>query len=345
MANRLRTLAKVVLTIGLFGFLIQTIGCAHILSALADARCTWLIGGYIVFLGVRLLEATQMKVLLSKVGLNVTVARVFFANALSALYAFVLPGDLVASFAKWKALSAATGQKTTVLNAILYNRLALLLPVLAFGSVALIVQDPFPQMGLVETVIAIWAILGATILSLYNPRIGGRVDLLLQRLASASPRWLGGRMEAFLASLQRFRSLRLFDHATILLLSVLAFSGGLLSFLCSVYALDLDIPVLTLLWTAALLRIARQLPLTISNLGIREGILILVLAPYGASAAQAVALGLIAFSKQIAVAVVGFAYHMCCMAGWTRLDVPDSQQSKSRFHGELPAERKGQQAA
>ena len=136
MANRLKTIAKVVFTICLFGFLIEVIGSAHILSALTDARWTWLIGGYIAFLGVRLLEATQMKVLLFKVGLNVTVTKVFFANALSALYAFVLPGDLVASLAKWKALSSATGQKTTVLNAIVYNRLALLLPVLALAVIA-----------------------------------------------------------------------------------------------------------------------------------------------------------------------------------------------------------------
>lgn len=345
MAKRLATLAKVVLTAGILGFLIQKIGCGHILSALADTSWTWLIGVYIAFLGVRLVEAAQMKVLLSKVGLKVTVARVFFANALSSLYAFVLPGDLVAAFAKWKVLSAATGQKTTILNAILYNRLALLLPVLAFGSAALIVQNPFPQTGLVDAVVAIWAILGATVLLLYNPRLGGRFDVLLERCAAAMPRSLGRRMEALLASLQRFRSLRFLDHAAILLLSVLGFSGGLLSFSCAAHALGLDVPVATLAWTVAVLHIARQLPLTISNLGIREGILILVLAPYGASPAQAVALGLIGLSKQMAAALVGFAYHVCCMAGWTRFDAPDPQQPQSRFNREVPAADERKRAA
>lgn len=345
MAKRLATLAKVVLTVGLLGFLIQRIGWADILSTLAGTHLTWLAGVYVALLGVRLLEATQMRVLLSKVGLDVTVARVFFANTLSALYSFVLPGDLVASFAKWKALSAATGQKTTVLNAIVYNRLALLLPVLAFGSVALIVQDPFPGTGLVAAVIATWTIISVAIVSLYHPRIGVRVDIHLRRLASASPAWLGSRLEMTLASLQRFRSLRPVDHATILLLSLLVFSGGLLSFLCAVYALEVDVPVLTLIWTVALLRITRQLPLTISNLGIREGILILVLAPYGVSAAQAVALGLIALSKQMAIAVIGFVYQVCCLAGWTRLDMAESQQSKSLPCHEPPVDRERQQAA
>jgi hypothetical protein len=345
MAKRLATLAKVVLTVGLFGFLIQRVGWANILGTLTDARLTWLAGVYIALLGVRMLEAAQMRVLLSKVGLNVTVARVFFANTLSALYSFVLPGDLVASLAKWKALSAATGQKSTILNAIVYNRLALLLPVLAFGSVALVVQDPLPQTGLVAVVVAVWIVITVTIVSLYNPRIGGRVDSRLQRLASALPQWLGSRLEAFLASLRRFRSLRLVDHATILCISLLVFSSGLLSFLCAAYALELNVPVLTLVWTVALLRITRQLPLTISNIGVREGVLILALAPFGVSAAQAVALGLIALSKQIAIALIGFAYQVCCLAGWTRLDVADSQQSTSQSDDESPPERERQQAA
>ncbi len=314
-ARGLWRLAKIGLTIVLLGGLVYAIGSAHILRALAGARLSWLAAAYASFLGVRVVEAIGLKVLLSKVGVNITATRVFLANALSALYGLVLPGDLVASLAKWKSLSTATGQKATVLNAILYNRLALLLPVLALGSAALVIQDPLPATALTKTIAVVWIVIVGVILLLYHPRIGARVDARLQRLTSTAPAWLGRRAESFLAALRRFRSLRLLDHATILAISMTAYLGGLASFLFTIYALDLNVPVLTVLWTVAVLRLARQLPLTTSNLGIREGLLVLILAPYGVSAADSVAVGLIALSKQMVIAVVGLGYQVLAKDG------------------------------
>jgi uncharacterized membrane protein YbhN (UPF0104 family) len=325
--------AKIVLSIGLCFLLIHAIGSVDVVTTLADADGTWLAGAYAAFLGVRLVEATQLKVLLFKVGVHVSVTRVFMANALSALYAFALPGDLAAALAKWNSLSAATGQRSTILNAIVYNRLALLLPVLALGSGAIVWRNPMPGAGLVETVLATWTLASAAALALYHPRRGPLFDARLHRMANRRPAWLKRRLESFTASLGRFRTLRLADHAAVMAFSLLAYGSALLSFWCAARALDAQVPFATLLWTLALLRIAGQLPLTTSNLGVREGLLILVLAPYGVTAPQAVALGLVTLSKQIVMALVGLVYQVWGSAGGERHTASDSNRPTSEPSG------------
>jgi hypothetical protein len=51
--------------------------------------------------------------------------------------------------------------------------------------------------------------------------------------------------------------------------------------------------------------IAQVLPLSVSGLGLREGALVLLLAPLGVASAQAVALGLLLYSMNLVVSLLG----------------------------------------
>ena len=63
-------------------------------------------------------------------------------------------------------------------------------------------------------------------------------------------------------------------------------------------------------WSAAMafvpiVAIAQVLPLSVSGLGLREGALVILLAPLGVAAAQAVALGLLLYCMNLVVSLLG----------------------------------------
>jgi hypothetical protein len=62
--------------------------------------------------------------------------------------------------------------------------------------------------------------------------------------------------------------------------------------------------------------ISRLLPLTLGNLGVREGILVLSFGLYGVEPAEAILVGLLMFSSVLFVAVVGAAYQIAIAMGW-----------------------------
>jgi hypothetical protein len=73
------------------------------------------------------------------------------------------------------------------------------------------------------------------------------------------------------------------------------------------FALRLPVPALGFLVLVPLVSIAAMLPLTVSGIGLREGAWVLLLAPYGVAAADAVAFSLLYFASMLAVGAAGGA--------------------------------------
>ena len=62
-------------------------------------------------------------------------------------------------------------------------------------------------------------------------------------------------------------------------------------------ALDLALPLLTVAWLRAAAILIAILPISVSGLGVREGALLVLMAPYDISSAQAIAFSLLAFAS------------------------------------------------
>ena len=99
------------------------------------------------------------------------------------------------------------------------------------------------------------------------------------------------------------------------MLALLATVGILI---CANRAFDVDLPFLTLFWINAILLAARQVPITISNLGVREGILIAVLSTYGVEPERSVAIGLTLFCCHVFAALIGLVYQIFLSLGLAR---------------------------
>lgn len=309
---------KVTFTILIVGILLTVVGWRTVLDALSKTALIWLLPMYGVMINGRILDAVQMKLILGKVGYRVRVERIFLANALSCFYTFILPGDMLAGLAKWANLSAATGDRPTVLNAMVYNKLALLIPALIIGTLALAWENPFHESVLPEALV-LMALLALTFLiCIFHPDYGEVTDKIIYKITKPLPGVIRSRIEKLLDSMVAFRSFRLRDHFKFYLIAILLLLIRLIVFALASRAVGIQVNILTMTWVMALLISSQQLPITLANIGVREGILMAVLSPYGVPVENAFAFGLIIFSNQIIVGLIGLSYQIALTLGFAQ---------------------------
>lgn len=316
MPKWVRTLLKLVLTAVLLGLLVRIAGARRILNAFEGLIWIWVVAMVGSAQLQRFLVSVQLWLTLRQGGLSVSVFRVFLANSLAALYTIFLPGNIASAGVKWLDLSAATGKKAAVFNALIYHRLVMTLLTLAVGGAALTFSNPLPYKLLTYLPGSLLILLTALFVCLYHPRLGARVETLLRRASTALPTRVATYAASALDAMRRFHGFSARDHIRIFAWALLSVAVRILVLYCAMRAFDLDVSPVHVLWISAFLVFTATLPLTIANLGVREGLLVLALTPFGVAPATAVALGLLMFTNQILAALIGAVYQLALSLGW-----------------------------
>lgn len=307
---------RVVFTVAILYLLLNIVGAQALKQALSRTEWTWLIGMYAMTLCFIVINSAMLKQLLEKVGLKISLRRVALANSLSTMYSLILPSDTLAGLVKWADLSAATGDKPRVLSAMVFAKVSLALAPLFFGTLALALHNPFSDVPLsaIAGGLCFSVVIGTA--AILNPKSGAVFDRVINSLVSFLPGFIKKKLSAVVASLKHFRLLSHVDHLQILLYSVAAFGFGIAGFYCAVRATGESVAITALLWVSLVLFITRLLPITISNLGIRESIIVYAFASYGVAPGPALLIGLLMFSNTIFIAIAGALYQSALAMGW-----------------------------
>ena len=72
----------------------------------------------------------------------------------------------------------------------------------------------------------------------------------------------------------------------------------------------INVSYLQLLWVVAIVSLAQSLPISIAGLGVREGVYVYLLHQLGVSTSMALALSLVIFAMQVAMALTGGALRL-----------------------------------
>lgn len=318
MPNWVRTLLKFAFTAVILGLLVYIAGGREILSAFEGLNWIWVIAMVGSALLQRFVVSIQLWLTLRQGGLSVSVFRVFLANALAALYAMFLPGNTASAGVKWLDLSAATGKKAAVFNGLIYHRLVMTLLTLAVGAAALMLSNPLPYRFLTYLPGSFLILLTVLFVCLYHPRLGVRTETLLRRVSRKLPQRVANYVASILDATRRFHGFSARDHVRIFAWALLSVAVRILVLYCATRAFYIDVSPVHILWISAFLVFTAALPLTIANLGVREGLLVLALTPFGVAPATAVALGLLVFTNQIIAALIGAIYQLALSLGWVR---------------------------
>jgi len=197
-------------------------------------------------------------------------------------------------------LSSSDGDRPVAIASVMLERLTgfLVLPFLTLaaliGNPALLHLGTATRLALVLSLGTLGA-LAVILVVATNPRLGARL--------AGNTRWLGFARAAHLA-LDRLR--RHPGDALPVLAAAFAYQlTVILGAWAGAHALGLDLGWSAMMAFIPVVAIAQVLPLSVNGLGLREGVLVLLLAPLGVAVGQAVTLGLLLYGMNLVVSLLG----------------------------------------
>ena len=310
MAGVRKALIRVLTVAGAIGLLLlifRVVPFAEVMRSIRSAEPTKLaIGFALLFLG-RLLAAWRMKLLTDEQGLRLRLTEIFEIGTTSTFYGLILPGTLSGGLVRWYKL-ARQGNAVGALASLTWDRLADTAAVGVLGIFGWLLSRPTGAHGLIgPSLLGVSAGLVALYAAGFSRTVGGVVlrpiDAVTRRLHEGG--WIRGKLEAVTVAARSYHGLGAVFPTRVALLSLAVQLTGSVGFFIWAQALGSPVGLAEVTWARACYTLVLLLPITFAGLGAREGVLILLLRPYGVTAADAVALSFIQLGGTFILAILG----------------------------------------
>ncbi len=317
--KRVRSLAiwgvKIGCTAGLLAYLFHKIPLAEVFQSIASADIAFFVLSSAALLLMRFLAAQRMKLLASVHGIKLRAADIFEINVVSSYYGLLLPGSLAGGAVRWYKLSRHQQQGGGALAAIAFDRMSEIIAMLGLGCLFWLIDAPssrvYPAgLGLLAAFLLFFGI----VFTAFHAQ-GFRLMSPIRRLSRlflaaplAAP--LRAPLEKLSAAMQQYLGLSIGFFLKIAAWSIASQLAGTFSFVWLARSLDLHAPAVAIGWIRVYAVLLTMLPISISGLGVREGALVLMLAPYGDTGANAMALSFLRLAGTLLIAGIGGLYEL-----------------------------------
>jgi uncharacterized membrane protein YbhN (UPF0104 family) len=291
-------LARGAVALALLAWLFHHISPASVLAAAATAAPAALLGAFLLALMTHVVVADRVRRLVQALGMRLATAALLQINLATVFYGLILPaGNVTGIIARFYRMSRHEPNYAAVAIALAFERLAATLTLCLVGIAFWLADRAAPWPALALLLGALLALLTLHAL-LFTPA--------LARWRGGVGRWWPQRLTALREALRQARALPRAVVAKVLALSILTQALGVLAYALVAGALSLDLGLATVAWTRSAAVLIAILPISIAGLGVREGAMVALLAPYGIAAADALTFALLAFATTIlAVGLVG----------------------------------------
>jgi hypothetical protein len=151
----------------------------------------------------------------------------------------------------------------------------------------------------------------AVSLLLLNSRTGGKITKAIAALLRSFPEKIQQKGLQVLDQIATFQTAGAGFHLRIAVISIIdTLIGGVIVYILSARAANVNAPIGTFVWLCALIYILGRVPVSIANLGVREAMLVVLLAPYGVEKPQALLMSMILFSSLVFMAIIGALFQL-----------------------------------
>jgi uncharacterized membrane protein YbhN (UPF0104 family) len=314
----IKFLIRIIITAGLLIWVFSQVDFEQFMQTVKSAKWQFLIAVWIFTVILFWIRSMKMRLILKKQDCLISTNTIFGATAATCLYSMILPG-ILSTGVKWYILKKGTGKSSNVLCSMIYNQLLIMTIMMVFGLAALIFTNPaslsisnstnqrlFPAVCGILIVVII-----AVSLLLLNSQTGGKITKAIAALLRPFPAKIRQKGLEVLDQIATFQTAGAGFHLRITAISIVdTLIGGLIIYILSARAANVNAPVGTFVWLCAMIYILGRLPVSIANLGVREAMLVVLLAPYDVEKPQALLMSMILFSAQIVMAVIGAGYQI-----------------------------------
>ncbi|MBW7991099.1 MAG: flippase-like domain-containing protein [Planctomycetes bacterium] len=314
----IKLLIRILITAGLLIWVFSQVDFEQFLQTIKSARWQFLIAVWIFALILFWIRSMKMRLILKKQSCLISTNTIFGATAATCLYSLILPG-ILSTGVKWYILKKGTGKSSNVLCSMIYNQWLIMTIMMVFGLAALMFTNP-ASLSISNTTnqrlfpvvcgILLLAIIVVSLL-LLNRRTYGKITKAIAALIRPFPAKIRQKGLEVLDQIATFQTAGAGFHLRITAFSIIdTLIGGVIVYILSARAANVTAPVGTFVWLCAVIYILGRVPVSIANLGVREAMLIVLLAPYGVEKPQALLMSMILFSALIVMAVIGAGYQI-----------------------------------
>lgn len=263
------------------------------------------------------IRSIKMRFILKKQDCFIPVNTIFGATVVTSLYSLILPG-ILSTGVKWYILQKGTGKSSNVLCSMIYNQWLIMTIMMMFGLAALMFTNPeslsisgkYNRLLPVFCGILLIAII-VIVLLLLNSRTGSKITKAASVLLRPLPEKIRQKGLRMIEQIATFQTAGAAFHLGIAAVSILdTIIGGTIVYIFSARAANVAAPMVTFVWLCAMIYILGRIPVSIANLGVREVMLVVLLAPYGVEKPQALLMSMILFSALVFMAVIGVLYQL-----------------------------------
>jgi uncharacterized protein (TIRG00374 family) len=303
----LTRVARLAVTAFVLWLVFSRVPLADVAGRLRTASPGWVLAAVVTLLPLLATAARRFRILTDQQGLSLSTWQIAEVNLVTSFYALILPGALAGGAIRWYRLRQIEGRGSEILAAMLLSRLIYLIAVVVLGILLWIVARPDATQtsGVVGLLVLLGCLLGLCVLFFGRWTHTAVSKRLSPRSDGKGTRAWRQRFDRLLLALGQLRDLSGRGLVGLALLSLAENLLGIVLLYFLSRSLGIDVSMAAIGWIRSIVRIVTLVPISLSGLGIREGTLVLLLAPYGVPGADAVALSLLSFGLSILTGAAG----------------------------------------
>jgi uncharacterized membrane protein YbhN (UPF0104 family) len=245
-------------------------------------------------LASHLVIAERIRYLTRALGLDLPFWALFRINLGAVFYGLVLPaGNLSGVAARLYQMARAGGHFAEPAVALTLERLVATVTLGATGVVCWLIAWPSGTVAVFVLMLGATAGCAALQLAVFRP-----LPLITPLWRWLMSRW-PGKLGPLRDAMERARGLPWRVWRNVFGLGFAVHLIGIAAYGAVAWSLGLDLSLWTIAWTRSAAILIAIVPVSVAGLGIREGALVFLLAPYGVDPASAVLYGLLAFATTI----------------------------------------------
>lgn len=305
--KRIGLILRVLISGGILAFLAMKLDWAEFTAIVKTASVSWLLAG-LGLIGLTIfLAARRWQMLLRVQGIQLSYSKVFQLNMIGQFFnAFLLGvtgGDVIKIY---YAAQAAPEKRSAAGLSVIYDRILGLLGIIVWGVILTTTCYSFLT-STAPTYQAVW-----TFLFISAAAFGGiGLALILPWLRQNAGLWKLEQKLPFHGTIERLsEAFQRYARAHVVNLSVLIFSVFIHFFLfvtmfCVARSIGIEIGFWTLAAIASVVNVLIAIPVSISGLGVREGLFAVFLSLLSIPHEQAVAFSLLGFALSLVWSLIG----------------------------------------
>lgn len=299
---------KLTITIGILTYIFSHIPFSKVMESLTSVKLILVLFAFLIVLIRSYIRASQMKRFTDMQGLSLSKRQIFEINMATSFYGLFLPGYLAGGVIRLYKFSKPQKKFVEAVTSIAYNRLIELMVLVSLGTFFWTLNNT-SGVNHCSIELVLWIALAGLMflyLSVFNRKVSSFVQKILRRIKlDFLPRMFRDKIKKLLLSGRKFHDVSSGFLIKTVSFSLLGHLLGAFSFQLFLMSLGIYIAFISVVAIWSMLILITMLPISISGLGVREGILIFFLKPYGVSGPDAVALSFLLYIRTLFLGSVG----------------------------------------